>query len=126
VAALADIFTVKPRESARRLPRSSLGRKLRLMPPPAPTPVQSGRWKLYVVEAPRAGRVKIGISMDPERRRRDLQAASPESLTLVATMDGSYADEMVLHERFAEYREHGEWFRLEGALAEWIEGGCAV
>lgn len=69
--------------------------------------------------------VKIGFTAGPlPYRVRALQTACPEKLTVYATLKGDRAAETALHSRFAAHRAEGEWFRREGALAEWIEGGC--
>lgn len=63
---------------------------------------------VYLMEA--GGRVKIGISTDPERRRQSMQTGCPVRLRLLATIPGGAAVEAEMHARFAEHRKHGEWF----------------
>lgn len=58
------------------------------------------------------GRWKIGTANDPEKRLRDLQAASPVPLRLVAVGPGGRPREAALHIQFERCRLHGEWFRL--------------
>ena len=90
--------------------------------PKGPTPI-------YKVE-PRRGvyvlgfdqYVKIGITTNLDMRMSGLQM--PVDLTLYALLEGWRREELELHGRFSEYRLKGEWFRREGELAEWIEGGC--
>jgi hypothetical protein len=62
--------------------------------------------------------VKIGISANVDERMVTLQ--TPEPVQLYALLDGWLREEMELHKRFAEYRLQGEWFRKEGALADWV------
>lgn len=59
--------------------------------------------------------VKIGTSCQVERRVR------AQGLTLLVTEPGSYERERELHGRFARYRIHGEFFRLEGELHNYVE-----
>lgn len=61
-------------------------------------------------------RVKIGTTTDLSARMRDI---NPEEL-MVAEY-GGLGRERERHQRFAELRTHGEWFRLEGELVEHIE-----
>jgi hypothetical protein len=66
--------------------------------------------------------VKIGISVDVDGRMITLQ--TPEPVKLYGLVVGWLREERELHKRFAAYRLQGEWFRREGELADWINGGC--
>lgn len=66
--------------------------------------------------------VKIGITTDLNMRLSALQ--TPEPVKEYALLNGWLREERALHDRFAQYRLKGEWFRKEGDLAEWIEAGC--
>lgn len=68
--------------------------------------------------------IKIGFSRNLLKRIAKIQEYSPEKLTVHAKFPGSIRDEILLHRRFQEYRLNGEWFRHEGELKTWIEGGC--
>lgn len=65
--------------------------------------------------------VKIGAAVDARKRMADLQVANPRPLKLLFVLDGGYAEEDRLHVRFSDYHERGDWFRIEGALAAFIE-----
>lgn len=58
------------------------------------------------------GLAKIGHSYDPWQRLRALQSTSPVQLAIVRVVDGGQKTEAWLHRRFADYRQHGEWFAL--------------
>ena len=64
--------------------------------------------------------VKLGRSSDPDRRFGTLQRSSPVSLSLLAVVPEFAVSEEAAHERWAELREHGEWFRRTPALDAWI------
>lgn len=81
----------------------------------------AGRGFIYFIEAAGRGTVKIGFSIAPEERLADLQTSAPDKLILVATVEGDMNREKRLHKRFANYRLTGEWFRLAGDLAAYIE-----
>lgn len=68
-----------------------------------------------------AGLVKIGRAVAPELRLDALQSGSPVMLELVGYVAGGHKHERELHDRFREYRSHGEWFREEGEVSEWVE-----
>ena len=56
--------------------------------------------------------IKIGVTVgDVEDRRRTLQTGCPGNLVVLFQMEGSEQDEATWHERFANVRDRGEWFR---------------
>ena len=59
--------------------------------------------------------IKIGVSTNPTQRVADLKC------DLIAVVENGGASEGETHERFAEHRAEGEYFRYEGALIEWVE-----
>ena len=64
--------------------------------------------------------VKIGYSKDVDRRLRDLQTSTGHNLSVTAYMKGTRQDEKALHRRFKAHRAKGEWFRIEGRLADFM------
>ena len=76
---------------------------------------------VYFVSAPELGRVKIGFAADPRTRLGKLRADSPTRLVLLAVIDGDVETEKDLHSRFSNFRLHGEWFTLDGALQEFVD-----
>lgn len=68
--------------------------------------------------------IKIGKAADPAKRIAQLDAANPLELERIAVIKGQdgHRLERELHQQFHEQRHKGEWFRLEGALAEWVAG----
>lgn len=69
--------------------------------------------------------VKIGYtSKSIEERIVSLQTGCPETITIFATFRGSKQYETHFHQRFSAFNTQGEWFRREGELANWIDGGC--
>jgi hypothetical protein len=78
---------------------------------------------VYFIEGEESRRIKIGFTAGrAEDRLRALQTGSPERLKLVATLPGSKLLEGQLHDRFAEDRCGGEWFRRSAALSGFIYG----
>lgn len=65
--------------------------------------------------------VKIGKANNIKSRIRELQTGSADRLRLLAAIQGDERQEQQLHRRFAGLRLQGEWFRLEGALAEYVD-----
>lgn len=79
------------------------------------------RGYVYFVQAKRCRLIKIGFSVDPLARLRDLQGMSPDQLILLVTTRGSIDDEQRYHVEFAKFRKHGEWFRPARALLDHID-----
>lgn len=73
---------------------------------------------VYAIEG--AGLVKIGRSFVPEFRLKLMQSGSPVPLRLIGYIDGDHVAERQIHDRFKPYRAHGEWFRCDGEVKEWI------
>lgn len=65
------------------------------------------------------GLIKIGKSENLSERLRSM---SLPVTAVLATEPGGYERERELHKRFAEYREHGEWFRPGPRLLAYIAG----
>lgn len=66
--------------------------------------------RIYLIGSPDARPVKIGTSQRPTARLAACQAGSPVPLTLLWETPGDRFLEELLHEHFAPFRIHGEWF----------------
>jgi len=63
-----------------------------------------------------SGKVKIGISNDPERRLKEIQTVNPETVKLFITKKAEgqgYESEVQLHCLAKDYRLHNEWLSEE-------------
>jgi len=65
---------------------------------------------VYLIRAGLTGPVKIGKADDPRGRRSELQVAHYEELHLLRAWVGGLAEELRLHDLFADLRIRGEWF----------------
>lgn len=66
---------------------------------------------VYFIRATVTGLVKIGCASDPAGRLKALQIGSAETLDLLAVWrDAGRDGEREMHELFASFRAHGEWF----------------
>ena len=65
--------------------------------------------------------VKIGYTKDIDRRLAHIRMLNPNRVEVLAMMAGAVQLERDLHTRFSAQRVHGEWFRLDGELAELLE-----
>lgn len=75
---------------------------------------------VYFIEAEN-GLIKIGVSDDPVGRLAQIKTMSPLPLKLLGLIPGAGdVGEAEFHRRFADDREHGEWFRPSPALTSYI------
>ncbi|WP_367140707.1 MULTISPECIES: GIY-YIG nuclease family protein [Streptomyces] len=68
---------------------------------------------VYVIGVSGSPVAKIGVSIDPARRLRQIQSMSPLRLEILWTCPGSYLLEGRLHAHLRAYRSHGEWFDFQ-------------
>ena len=73
-------------------------------------------WYVYFIQSA-SGYTKIGFSNDVETRLKSLQTANYEPLYIQAKIHVSSEKsarliESMLHDRYADYRESGEWFSI--------------
>jgi hypothetical protein len=61
------------------------------------------------------GHVKIGYSVDLQRRLSDIRVGDP-SVNLIRIIDGGQRTEEWLHKRFHKYRLLGEWFSFHADM----------
>ena len=67
------------------------------------------------------GFIKIGITSDIVERLRNFQVCTPHELTVLASFDGDSYQEWEYHQRFADHRVRGEWFRSHPDILAEIE-----
>ncbi|MFJ3205871.1 GIY-YIG nuclease family protein [Streptomyces sp. NPDC086989] len=65
---------------------------------------------VYVIGSAGSTRVKIGTSIIPEKRLKELQTGNPDRLEVLWQTPGGRDLEAHLHQAFAAYRAGGEWF----------------
>lgn len=77
---------------------------------------------VYVVGSIDHDYVKIGRSANPRKRFSALQTGYPKELHVFRVFNTDDLDlEKSLHRKFSDYRTYGEWFVVEGDLADWLE-----
>lgn len=140
VAILPSTKWLTIEQAAERLELSVDDFKLQLLLARIPSPV-NGMWSqdslrltnrsmdeekisgIYVIQFMEF--IKIGFSDDLLQRICAVQAGLPLGIKVHQLIEGKKrADEAKLHRNFAAYRTRGEWFRFEGVLRFWVEGGC--
>ena len=79
---------------------------------------QGKRFLYFIMMESSPQTIKIGASVDPDRRLIALQVASPFNLRMLGFIEGSDYYEGVIHTMLAKYRMRGEWFRYGGLVKE--------
>lgn len=85
--------------------------------------VEVDPWALYVAQmkGEQGGLVKVGVSMDPERRARDMLRGHPIERFVWAwagTKQNTYKLAAFIHKAFAARQMPGEWFGFDFASAD--------
>lgn len=87
--------------------------------------LNAGTGYIYFIQGEAGGPIKIGFSLEPEARKKELQVTSPTLLVIVGLLtDGSLRKEHELHQRFSATRLHGEWFEPTSDLMDFIRENC--
>lgn len=92
---------------------------------PEPVPPPSRQQSLVYFARRSDGMIKIGISVDPQRRIRGISMQSGMSIEILRTVAGGRPLEALLHARFAAARTLGEWFEPVPELLAHIDSLAA-
>jgi hypothetical protein len=79
---------------------------------------------VYILRAEGEDIVKIGFTSSPQiwKRLKAIQSNSPIKLgILLYFLEEGRSLETSLHREFRQYRLHGEWFRYEGELVDFVQ-----
>ena len=72
------------------------------------------------------GPIKAGKSKNMVQRIRDIQTCNPRPIKLLGRTGGYTWTERQIHKKFAHLRIHGEWFRPEKELLNFIKKVCEI
>lgn len=93
-------------------------------PNPADRPRISHQCRTYFIRSEAGGPIKIGKAVNVQKRLSSLQTSHSQKLYVLAEIEVDRESE--LHERFAELRTKGEWFRAEKPLLDFLHDECGV
>lgn len=85
----------------------------------------SGPSMVYFIQAVSVNLIKIGRSINPERRLVQLRLLSPVDLKIIGAVPGGPAEECLIHSGLDFLRSHGEWFHGTPMLMKFIEALCS-
>ena len=75
---------------------------------------------VYAIRNKHTGRIKLGISQNPDRRLKELQIGNDCELELLAYREAAnrFKDEKAIHDKHQHLRVRGEWFGTPVAVAD--------
>jgi hypothetical protein len=79
---------------------------------------------IYFLISKECNVVKIGKSIDIEKRFHNIKTMSPSNLIAWYEETNDLKLEGILHKRFKEFRKHGEWFEYSQELISYISNNC--
>jgi len=82
--------------------------------------------RVYFVECPARGLIKIGFTADIRNRMRTLRTSATDAIRLIGSIEGTRRDEMALHARFMRRRKFGEWFEDCPEIRAYIQENLPV
>jgi hypothetical protein len=68
---------------------------------------------LYFIQSKDTGHIKIGRSVNPQKRIKALQTGSHKELRLIAYFEGLGWREPIIHRDLDRWRVKGEWFEVD-------------
>ncbi len=79
---------------------------------------------VYAIRNKHTGRIKLGISENPERRLKELQTGNDCELELLAYREAAnrFKDEKAIHDKHQHLRVRGEWFDTPVPYAVAVDG----
>lgn len=80
---------------------------------------------VYFIESIGHDAIKIGTAHDVYRRLAQLQTGNPNELLVRAIVLGDVDTEYHYHQRFADVRIRGEWFRYTGKIDRFLKRHAA-
>lgn len=86
------------------------------------TPEEPAKSWVYFIESKEAGLIKIGRSINPDKRFNAIRTMSPDELVLLGSIPEKVMTESELHKKFSHLRKHGEWFEGDDELWSFIDG----
>lgn len=67
------------------------------------------------------GEVKIGRSIHPHKRLKELQTASPHPLFILKMIPGNSFQETKYHSHFSKSKLKGEWYSITPDIKEFLD-----
>ena len=82
---------------------------------------RSGPGVVYFIGSDESNYVKIGTTIDIEKRIAGIQTSIPFDLKILLIISGGKNEERKTHSAFEQYRKRGEWFNNTGKLKMYLD-----
>lgn len=81
---------------------------------------------IYLIQSLENSYYKIGTSIHPQKRLREIQTGNPSPVKLIDTYPSEFANkiERTLHRRYAHVKKEGEWFDLSISIEISFKDEC--
>jgi len=93
--------------------------------PPTPVPKIDNNFRLlryvYFFQGELTKLIKIGFTRREWPRIKELQSSGPDNLIPLLVLEGPIQDETSFKRKFAEYKDHNEWFKPAPEIINFIE-----
>lgn len=79
-----------------------------------------GNSSIYFIQAESVNLIKVGRSINTDRRLVQLRLLSPVNLRIIGSVPGGPSEEVLIHSGLDYLRSHGEWFHATPMLRRFI------
>jgi hypothetical protein len=76
---------------------------------------------IYFIRDAQADAIKVGHSLDPNKRLSDLQVGCSGKLELIGVIAAAKEIERIVHGQLREGHIRGEWFYDRGITSQWLQ-----
>lgn len=76
---------------------------------------------VYFIQVENNGPIKIGVAVNPAKRFKTIQGCNHEKLVMIGTIPGAHSLETKIHRDLRKYNIHGEWFKPEKKVLQYIQ-----
>ena len=96
-------------------------RELKLIDKNAKKKLSKSKGYVYFIQGQCGGAIKIGFSVNPSKRLKELQTGYPDTLKILLMIPGDEGTEHALHYQLEGAKLKGEWFRPDECVIERIK-----
>jgi len=73
---------------------------------------------VYFIQGQHGGAIKIGYSVNPQKRLKELQTGYPDTLKILVMLPGNEYTRDIFHRQLKESRLNGKWFKPDNLVID--------